>query len=145
MLSLKKSIYPTLLSRFRDHCRTGGRKAVNDKMGTVSVVTGKQEETQLGPDTHTLRCPPQQPPGSVTASGRWHPNVSNWLLLARLELEFEPSCDPWLQVNMMITGPDYLIKHKSRYSRKCFVDVFILTEFPGGGITPSHTLNGDSA
>jgi hypothetical protein len=39
MLSLKKSIYPTLLSRFRDHCRRGGRKAVNDKMGTVSVVT----------------------------------------------------------------------------------------------------------
>lgn len=29
---------------------------------TVSAVTGKQEEMQLGPDTHAFHCPSQQSP-----------------------------------------------------------------------------------
>lgn len=56
----------------------------------------------------------------------------NGLLLARLELKFEPSCDGWVQGNTGgLLSWIVLTKQESRYFLAVLlVDAFIFNEFP---------------
>lgn len=55
------------------------------------------------------------------------------LLLARLELKSEPSCDDWFRGNMgRLLGQIVQSNKNLGISKWYFINVFILREFPGG-------------